>query len=159
MVVTDNLNRPNPTLPVTPSTLTQHWRPVTMTDEERKPEDGRFVPVHGEVALVPAAMVIRRDLGETKEDYTLGLCAPACQMSSKGSTEDNAGTENCTMASIAAPKVSLNVQSSDDDFMKKRCSYIESNTKPFQKKYKAAKNEATCSKCFRKEMKIVDLIL
>ena len=117
MVLTDDHNRPNNTLPITLSTLTQHWRPVTMTDEERKPENGRFVLVHGELALVPAAMVIRRDLGETKEDYALGPCAPACQMSSEASTEDNPGTEY----SVAAKNVSLNVQSNDgDEFTKKR---------------------------------------
>ena len=92
-----------------------------------------------------------------KEHYTLGLCAPVCQMSSESSTEENTSTENCTMASVLASKVSLNVQSSDDDFMKRRRSYIESNTKPFQEKYKAIKNEATWRGWFGKEMMIVNL--
>ena len=48
-----------------------------MIDEESKPRDGRLVRVYGELALFPAALVIRRELGETKEDYALGPCVPA----------------------------------------------------------------------------------
>ena len=88
-----------------------------MTDEESKPEDGRLVPVHGKLALVPAAMVTRRDLRETKEDYTLGPCVLAYQMSSEYSIEENAGTEDCTKASVLAPRLSLNVQSSGNEFV------------------------------------------
>ena len=95
-----------------------------MTDTQSTPEDGRLIPVHGEVALISAAMVSRKDIGETKEDYTFGPCVLSYQMSSKSSTEENIGTENCTKASVAAQKLSLNVQSSDDEFMKKQRSFI-----------------------------------